>query len=324
MDLSLSSSITRLIPGLIFTVAGFLLSNLYFKGHPLFGLPFFAQTMVGFLSGAFGVFILPYLTAKARDWFVNLVQVTVQTTVAKSMGSFFAAQTKRIQERRSADRSDRSDKSNGSNRSDTSDRREERSVVLDTSAIIDGRIFDVVRAGFIEAPLLVPDFVIREVQSLADSEDELKRQRGRRGLELLKEAKDDPQLKMKVVKKPLSAQESRSKSVDSQLTTYTQKIEGRLATVDFNLNQTVSLEDVTVLNVNELANLVKTVVLPGESLTVAIVQTGKEPDQGVGYLEDGTMVVVEGGRELMGRTVEVVVARLLQTSAGKMIFARTQ
>ncbi|OGD93464.1 hypothetical protein A3C33_00155 [Candidatus Curtissbacteria bacterium RIFCSPHIGHO2_02_FULL_42_58] len=190
-------------------------------------------------------------------------------------------------------------------------------LILDTSALIDGRLFDIVKTGFIYGTFLVIPSVIAELHKLADSKDEIRRARGRRGLEVLSAMQAERQVKVEV----LSA-EPRDAAVDDKLVKLAKKIGAKIITVDYNLNKVAVVSGVSVLNINELANAVKTAVLPHERLKIQINAVGREKNQGVGYLADGTMVVVEGGANLIGKTVEVVVHRILQTAAGKMIFAR--
>jgi uncharacterized protein YacL len=190
--------------------------------------------------------------------------------------------------------------------------------VLDTSVIIDGRIVEVVQAGFLDGPLILPRFVLRELQTIADSADAMKRTRGRRGLEVLGKLQEAMPLEIAERDFPDVA------AVDAKLVKLAQERNARLVTNDFNLNRVAHVEGVVVLNLNELANAVKPVVLPGEELRVAITRDGKEPHQGVGYLDDGTMIVVENGRRLIGETVDVAVTSVLQTVAGRMIFARSK
>jgi uncharacterized protein YacL len=190
--------------------------------------------------------------------------------------------------------------------------------VLDTSVIIDGRIVEVVQAGFLEGPLVLPRFVLRELQTIADSADAMKRTRGRRGLEVLGKLQETMPLEIAERDFPDVP------AVDAKLVKLAQELGGKLVTNDFNLNRVAHVEGVVVLNLNELANAVKPVVLPGEELRVAITRDGKEPHQGVGYLDDGTMIVVENGRRLIGETVDVAVTSVLQTVAGRMIFARSK
>jgi uncharacterized protein YacL len=188
--------------------------------------------------------------------------------------------------------------------------------VLDTSVIIDGRVLDIVRTGFLEGPLLLPRFVLRELQLIADSADPLKRTRGRRGLEVLSELQQSTPLEI-VERDPEDVAQ-----VDAKLVRLAQERGAKLVTNDYNLNRVAHVEGVVVLNINELANAVKTVLLPGEELRVAVIREGRETHQGVGYLDDGTMIVIENGRRLIGETVDVAVTRELQTNAGRMIFAR--
>ncbi len=187
--------------------------------------------------------------------------------------------------------------------------------VLDTSAIIDGRVADVVRAGFLEGPFLVPRSVLRELQSIADSPDPLRRARGRRGLEVLHRLQEDSQA-VQVV------EDGGEGEVDERVVRLARSARACVVTTDFNLNRVAQLQGVRVLNLNDLAAAVRPVVLPGEEVSVQLLREGKEPGQGVGYLEDGTMVVVEGAKSLVGTTVDAVVTSVLQTSAGRMVFAR--
>ena len=188
--------------------------------------------------------------------------------------------------------------------------------VLDTSVVIDGRVLDIVRSGFLEGPLLLPRFVLRELQLIADSADPMRRTRGRRGLEVLSALQQTIPIEI-VERDPEDIAQ-----VDAKLVRLAQERGAKLVTNDFNLNRVAQVEGVTVLNINELANALKPVLLPGEELRVAVIREGREPHQGVGYLDDGTMIVIENGRRLIGETVEVAVTSALQTNAGRMIFAR--
>ncbi len=190
-------------------------------------------------------------------------------------------------------------------------------LLLDTSVIIDGRILDVAKTGFLPGPLLVPRFVLSELQYIADSSDALRRARGRRGLQILDELQQLEKPKLKIV--DLDAPDVRE--VDEKLIALARQYGIGIVTNDYNLNRVAALQGVQVLNLNELANAVKAIYLPGEHLRLRIIQEGKEPNQGVGYLEDGTMVVVEHGRSFIGQEVELEVTKALQTSAGRMIFA---
>jgi len=190
--------------------------------------------------------------------------------------------------------------------------------ILDTSVIIDGRIKDLCDTGFIEGTLLIPQFVLRELQLVADSADGLKRQRGRRGLDVLNHLQKTSQVS--VVISELDFPEI--KDVDSKLIELTKQLDGKLVTNDVNLNKVARLHGLHVLNINELANALRPVVLPGESMRVFILKEGKEKDQGVGYLDDGTMVVVDNSRRMIGQNIDVTVTSVLQTTVGKMIFGR--
>jgi len=195
--------------------------------------------------------------------------------------------------------------------------------LLDTNVIIDGRIADIARAGFIEGKILVPDFVLEELHLIADSADNLRRNRGRRGLDILNSMQQEPELDIRVLSEYESSFRN-TEAVDARLVQVAKEVRGAIVTNDFNLNKVAQLQGIRVLNVNELANAVKPVVLPGEEMTVTIVREGKEPEQGVAYLDDGTMVVVERGKDRIGETIPVTVTSVLQTVAGKMIFGHPQ
>ncbi len=190
--------------------------------------------------------------------------------------------------------------------------------IIDTSVIIDGRILEIVESGFIEGPLVLPRFVLRELQLIADSLDSMKRTRGRRGLEVLGKLQELMPLDIS----ERDYDDVAGGAVDAKLVRLAQELRGKLVTNDYNLNRVAHVERVHVLNINELANAVKPVVLPGEELHVALIRDGKEQHQGVGYLDDGTMIVVENAKRLVGENVDVSVTSVLQTVAGRMIFAK--
>ncbi|TMC91428.1 MAG: PIN domain nuclease [Chloroflexi bacterium] len=190
-------------------------------------------------------------------------------------------------------------------------------ILLDTSAIIEGRIADISQTGFVSGALLVPRFVLNELQRIADSADTMRRNRGRRGLEMLNRLQKDTTVPIEIT----DADVEDVVEVDGKLVKMARTLHCPIITNDFNLNRVAELQGVKVLNINELANAVKPVLLPGEDIFIKIMQDGKELGQGVGYLDDGTMIVVEGGRQFMGMTIEVSVTRVLQTVAGRMIFA---
>lgn len=197
-----------------------------------------------------------------------------------------------------------------------------RPMILDTSVIIDGRIADMATTGLFESPIIVPRFVLNELQTIADSGDKLKRTRGRRGLDILEKLKGMPKLELRFWEGTLAASLD-AEGVDHKLVALAQQENARIVTNDFNLNKVATLRGVSVININSIADALKPVALPGETMRVRIVKPGEGPTQGVGYLEDGTMVVVEGARDKVGQEVEITVTNALQTNAGKMIFGKT-
>jgi uncharacterized protein YacL len=202
-----------------------------------------------------------------------------------------------------------------------SDRPSRRSAkVLDTSVIIDGRIADIAEAGFMDGVMVVPEFVLRELQTVADSTDGSKRQRGRRGLDMLQRMQSNPAIQVQIVSDDFPS----IREVDLKLLELAKKWEAKVVTNDFNLNKVAHLHHVDVLNINDLANALRPVVLPGEKMHVLILKEGKEFNQGVGYLDDGTMVVVDHARKVIGKSVEISVTSVLQTASGKMIFGKME
>jgi uncharacterized protein YacL len=191
--------------------------------------------------------------------------------------------------------------------------------ILDTSVIIDGRISDIAETGFLDGIIVIPQFVLRELQLVADSADSLKRNRGRRGLDILQRLQKIPTLQIQIVEDDFPA----VREVDLKLIELAKVYEGKIITNDFNLNKVAQLQGVEVLNINELANSLKPIVLPGEIMKVFILKEGKEYNQGVAYLDDGTMVVVDNARKMIGKTIDISVTSVLQTTAGKMIFGKS-
>ena len=190
--------------------------------------------------------------------------------------------------------------------------------ILDTSVIIDGRIADIAETGFLDGTIVTPQFVLRELQLVADSADSLKRNRGRRGLDILQRLQKVPSLQIQIVEDDFPS----VREVDLKLIELAKLYEGKIITNDFNLNKVAQLQGVAVLNINELANSLKPIVLPGETMRVFILKEGKEYNQGVAYLDDGTMVVVDNARKMIGKTIDISVTSVLQTTAGKMIFGK--
>ncbi len=197
---------------------------------------------------------------------------------------------------------------------------ESRTILLDTSVIIDGRIADIARTGFLPGSLLIPRFVLNELQYIADSADSMRRQRGRRGMEVLAQLQKEPTIPVRISDIDVEG----IREVDDKLITLARQLRSPILTNDYNLNRVAELQGVTILNVNELANAVKSVLLPGEILNIRVIQEGKEAGQGVGYMDDGTMVVIENGQRNLNQQLNVVVTKVLQTAAGRMIFARPE
>ena len=195
-----------------------------------------------------------------------------------------------------------------------------RTILLDTSVIIDGRVADIAKTGFLPGTLLIPRFVLNELQYIADSADSLRRQRGRRGMEVLAELQKVSAVSVRISDIDVEG----VREVDDKLVILARQLKCPILTNDYNLNRVAELQGVIILNINELANAVKSVVLPGESMSIAIIQEGKESNQGVGYMDDGTMVVVEGGNRYIGQTKNVNITKVLQTAAGRMIFAKPE
>jgi uncharacterized protein YacL len=212
--------------------------------------------------------------------------------------------------------------SKGSKKKQTDDNvqnpNEQNLKILDTSVIIDGRIADICQTGFLEGTIVIPQFVLLELQHIADSSDVLKRNRGRRGLDILNKIQKELSIKVEIYEGDFEE----IQEVDSKLVKLAKLTNGTVVTNDFNLNKVCELQKVEVLNINDLANAVKPVVLPGEEMAVLVIKDGKEHNQGIAYLDDGTMIVVEEGRNYIGKTITVLVTSVLQTSAGRMIFAK--
>ena len=192
-----------------------------------------------------------------------------------------------------------------------------RPLILDTSVIIDGRVLDIAKTGFISGLVLVPKFVLTELQQVADSSDDLKRQRGRKGFEVVEELK-----KLKTIRIEVWDKDQSGKTVDEKLMNLAKALNGKILTTDFNLNKLATISNLSVLNINDLANALKTISLPGEKAEIRIVHLGKDKLQGIGYLNDGTMVVVSNGADKIGKTIKVEITKNIQTPAGRMIFAK--
>ncbi len=276
--------------------------------------------------------VLPFLGALLFGYLGVATAVLRKQDLAHLFGGVWSIRQRRAAEReeRDRDRDSRDSRDLDSRDLEESDGRHRDSeshakkngkvsdkILLDTSAIIDGRIADISQTGFVHGTLLVPRFVLEELQHIADSADTLRRNRGRRGLDILNRLQKETDIPVEISDADIDG----VIEVDAKLVKMARNLHCPIITNDFNLNRVAELQGVKVLNINELANAVKPVLLPGEEMHVKIIQEGKELGQGVGYLDDGTMIVVEGGRQYMNNTVEVTVTRVLQTVAGRMIFA---
>ncbi len=257
--------------------------------------------LIGFLLGVFIAFILVKIKPFENLWIKNFISIVLPLT-----GLYFGI--------------DKSEWFRPSTvKSIFKERKETIAVkILDTSAVIDGRIADLCETGFLEGKVLLPSFIMNELQQVADSSDSLKRQRGRRGFDFLEQLKKCPNIDFKIIEKDYAD----IKEVDHKLLQLAKDVRAKVITTDFNLNKLAKIQGIKILNINELANALKPIVLPGEKIKAYILKEGKEKDQGVAYLEDGTMVVVDNARKMIGQTIEITVTSVLQTVAGKMIFGR--
>lgn len=316
--MKLSSIIGKTILGLMGAGLGAWLIHQVLGNTPFWQDNYLDEILAALPGFLLGFWVVPYFSARVVRWFVGLVTLTVQVAVVRTMGAFWAVQSKKLAQL-SQERGRRKQEKEENRKLVEKFARAAAPVILDTSAIIDGRLFAVEQAGFLTGRLLLPYFIVDELQRLADSPDDLKRQRGRRGLELLSNWRKNKGVDLFVWKEKVEGSD-----VDAQIMALSRKIGARVATVDYNLNRAAGLLGIKILNVNDLTNQVKTVILPGEIFHVKVIQKGKESGQGVGYLADGTMVVVENGADWLGKDCPVKVARLLQTPAGKMVFARRE
>lgn len=244
--------------------------------------------------------ILPFIAVLVFGYFSVLVFVMRQTDIIGVLRSIFG--------RHSGDATQ------------PSNYQAAKTILLDTSVIIDGRISDIAHTGFLPGSLLIPRFVLNELQYIADSPDSMRRQRGRRGMEVLSNLQKEPNISVRISDIDVEGM----REVDDKLVVLARQLKCPILTNDYNLNRVAELQGVNILNINELANAVKSVVLPGELMSIQIIQEGKEANQGVGYMDDGTMVVVENGNKFLNQTKTVTVSKVLQTAAGRMIFAKPE
>lgn len=289
----------------VFFILGFNLSmTAFFSELPWFGYHTIVEVLVSSATGLFGYFVFPWLLSKMKYWIESIITQAISNIVS----SFWDQQSKKIQEARRKKQKAKADAEN-----ELIKREFETSIVLDTSVLVDGRIVDILKTGFFDNPVIISQNVIHELQVIADSKDPLKRQRGRRGLDIARDVKKLSKVLMPEIK-------TKEKGVDKQLVFFCKEHKLRLMTLDYNLNKVASVAGIKVLNVNDLVNALKTVLLPGEPMKVKIMQEGKEKQQGIGYLSDGTMIIVEGAKDRVGEEVDTKVVKTIQSSAGRMIF----
>jgi len=273
--------------------------------------PYFFLGLLGIIIGlAIGSLVatpLSKLPGNFGHWLPIIVDVFITVAIldlflaqTKSIGHFFRSLMTKI----------------GFEKEKENENEQTPEIILDTSVLIDGRLEEIARSGFILGKMIIPQFILNELQAVADSDDPLKRAKGRKGLEVLDHIQHDQEVKTEIVDELTHARDA----VDSKLIKVAQNRQAKILTVDYNLNKVAKIQNVFVLNINELSEAIKPVLIPGENVVVKVIQEGKESGQGIGYLADGTMIVVEGGDKFIGREVETEVVRIFQTVAGKMIF----
>ncbi|MBT7349815.1 hypothetical protein HN803_03395 [candidate division WWE3 bacterium] len=282
-------------------------STTFFNDNPIFHVQFLAETVIGLAFGVFGFHTVPIIAEKSREWFENVLAKVVYDIVT----DFWNEQSKRMSDARRTKQKEKKKE-----REKKAHEQFKTALLVDTSVLIDGRIIEMVKAGFMDAEMIVPKGVVDELHLISDSNDDLKRAKGRRGLDMLNNLKKVT--KVKIYSAPGDI--TKDEGVDKELVRLAKKYKGKLMTLDYNLNKVAKTANVTVLNVNELANAIKFPAIPGEKLKVKIVKAGKERKQGLAYMEDGTMLVVEGAKDKVGKRLTVTVSKIIQTDAGKMVF----
>ena len=276
----------------------------FFKDNPLYGVKFLAEALIALIAALVGFFLVPTAFAQVKVW----VEGVINTAVTNIVRNFWDQQSSRMEKKRRDKQKQKAEEEKKKLKEQLSD-----SVVLDTSVLVDGRIIDIVMTGFFDKTLVIPSAVMKELHLISDSSNKIKRERGRRGLDIVKKLKS----KAKVISPSLKSKEE---GVDDKLLEFSKHHKIKLMTQDFNLNKLAQAQGVNVLNINELVEAVKVSVIPGERLEVEIQHEGNEKKQGVGYMPDGTMAVVKNAKELVGKTVNAKVLRVIQSKAGKIIF----
>lgn len=299
--------VLRFVIASVLFIVGFNFSNsVFFYENPLFGVQFLAEFLISTVAWLVGFFLIPQWMKAFVRWFEEVIQ----NTVTKIVTDFWNEQSQKIQESRK-ERDKKKQEEDEQKRKDNFVGK----VLLDTSVVIDGRILEMAKVGFYADQLVVLQSVIDELQLLADSDNDEKRKRGRRGLEILNKLKSSTKL---IICEEVKLN---GQGVDKQIVNFAKKYKMNVMTMDYNLNKVARLSSVRVLNINELVEAVKNPLVPGDKLEVKIIEKGKEKNQGVGYLEDGTMVVVNNGSSEVGKKVKVSVTKIIQSTAGKMVFS---
>lgn len=310
------------IGALIFFLLSLLLANWIIRAFKKIENYFSKQSATFLLFGALGIIIglvLAWLIGiPLVAWNINIISDVVPTLLSVGLAylGFYVGTTRIDEFRKLLTPKKRPEEGQLLDRKADSSFRKYK--ILDTSVIIDGRIYEIAKTGFLEGVLVIPNFVLRELQYIADSSDSLKRVRGRRGLDILNSLQKEEDMQVE----SYEGEFEEIPEVDSKLIRLAKLIDGVIVTNDYNLNKVSEFQNVPVLNINELANAVKPVVIPGENMRVTVIKAGTERNQGVAYLDDGTMIVVEDGQYHMNQTLDVVVTSALQTAAGRMIFAK--
>lgn len=298
--------VLRIVCAVLFFVLGFLvLKSIFFSDRRFFGFHTTLEILGAGVLSLFGYLVFPLLLVKLKYWLEELIVMTVSNIVS----DFWDQQSKRIQQARRDKQKMKADEKSLKEKQEM-----ENAILLDTSVLIDGRLLDVVRAGFMDRPFIIPQNVIDELQKVSDTKSKVKRNRGRMGLDLVKELRRRTRVLIPDIK-------TKEKEVDKLLIGYAKEKKVKLMTMDYNLNKVAKVSGIKVLNMNDLINALKTMMLPGEEFNVRVLQQGKEKKQGIGYLSDGTMVVVENGTEKVGQEVTAKVLKVIQSSAGKIVFS---
>ncbi|MDC0449014.1 TRAM domain-containing protein [bacterium] len=297
----------RLFITMLVVIIGFNFArSRFFEEYPLFGVDYLAESLIAALATLLGFFTIPSILLGAKNWLEQLIVKTVQDIVV----NFWDQQSQRMQDARRDRQRQRSKARAQKQKEDV-----KNGILLDTSMLIDGRVLDLVKVGFISNVLIVPEKVTDELHALSDSKNSLKRQKGRRGLDVLAALKKQAKVVSPVIK-------GKKTDVDKALVRFAKNNKVKLMTLDFNLMKVADVAGVKILNLNELVNALKTVLLPGEEVEVKIIQVGKERKQGVGYLDDGTMIVIENAKDRVDQVVKAKVSKVIQSPAGKIIFAK--